>query len=307
MNMENPYKILGVAKKASDADIKKAYRKLAKKLHPDLNPSDKGAEERFKDVSAAFNILGDPEKRAKFDSGEIDASGAERPEYQYYKQYAGREGAQHYHSDANFDDLGGIFSDLFNRDQAGRDQARHTRRFKMRGADIRYHLAIDFLDAVTGATKRISLPDGSSLDVKVPEGVNDGQTIRLRGKGQPGIGGGPQGDAFIEIEVRPHPLFRRDGNDIEMDLPITIDEAILGAKVDVSTISAPVRVSIPKGSSSGQTLRLKGKGVKSRANGLTGDQRCILKIILPKEIDDELEAFMKKWRESHAYDPPGRK
>ncbi len=296
--MENPYDILGVAKDASEADIKKAYRGLAKKLHPDLNPGDAGAEERFKDVASAFDLVGDPGKREKFDRGEIDASGAERPEQQYYRQYAGREGAQHYHSDANFDDLGGIFSDLFAKGQDGQ-----TRQFKMRGQDVRYHLAVDFLDAVTGETKRITLPDGKSLDVKIPEGVRDGQTIRLRAKGMPGVGGAPSGDAFIEIEVRPHATFRRDGDDIEIDLPISIDEAILGAKVDVPTIGGRVRVTVPKGSSSGQMLRLKNKGVQGRKKGQKGDQRCILKIVMPKEIDDELVAFMETWRETHAYDP----
>ncbi len=301
MNMENPYKVLGVSKTASQTEIKSAYRKLAKKLHPDLNPADKTAEERFKDVSAAFDILGDAEKRTKFDNGEIDASGAERPEQQYYKQYAGREGAQHYHSGAHFDDMGGIFSDLFAQQQAGQ-----ARQFKMRGGDVRYHLAIDFLDAVTGAKKRITMPDGTSLDVKVPEGVNDGQSIRLRQKGQPGTGGGPRGDAFIEIEVRPHAMFRRSGDNIEIDLPVTIDEAILGAKIDVPTIEGRVRVSVPKGSSSGQMLKLKDKGVKNRTSGKKGDQRCILKVVMPREIDSELETFMKKWRETNAYIPPGR-
>ena len=296
--MDDPYKILAVSKEASDADIKKAYRKLAKKLHPDLNPGDKKAEERFKEVSAAFDLLGDPEKRGKYDRGEIDASGAERPEHRYYKEYAGSEGAKHYGSDASFDDLGGIFSDIFGQGREG-----ERRNFKMRGGDLRYHLRIDFLEAARGATKRVTLPDGSTLDVKVPEGVGEGQTIRLRGKGQPGIGGGPSGDAFVEIDVLPHSVFRREGDDIVIDLPITIDEAVLGEKVDAPTINGRVRVTVPKGSSSGQTLRLRGKGVKRGAAGRHGDQRCVLKIVLPDEIDDELEEMMTTWRETHAYNP----
>jgi len=295
--MEDPYKILGVSKDASEADIKKAYRKLAKELHPDLNPTDKGAEERFKEVAAAFGIVGDAEKRAKFDKGEIDASGAERPEHRYYKEYAGGDQARQYRSGAHFDDLSDVFADLFGHDQ----QDQRSQQFKMRGRDVRYHLAVSFLHAATGETTRITLPNGTSLDVKVPEGVKHGQTIRLRGKGEPGLGGGGDGDAFIEIEVRPHALFRREADDIVIDLPITIDEAVLGGKVEVPTIDGSVRVAIPKGSSSGQSLRLKGKGVK-KAGG-KGDQRCILKITLPDEMDEELITFMEKWRETHADNP----
>jgi DnaJ-class molecular chaperone len=300
--MENPYKTLGVSKDASATDIKKAYRKLAKELHPDLNPTDKGAEDRFKEVSVAYDLLGDPEKRARFDKGEIDASGAERPEHHYYKDYAGGDEARQYRSEARFDDIGGIFSDLFSGDRAGQGRS-----FKMRGGDIGYHLAIEFLDAVKGSTTRITLPDGSSLDVKVPEGVKNGQTIRLRGKGQAGSGGGPSGDALIEIEVRQHPLFRREANDIVVELPISIDEAILGGKVEVQTIEKPLRVTIPKGSSSGQTLRLKGKGAKDSGGDGKGDQRCILKIVLPDEQDEELETFMEEWRETHGYNPRDEK
>jgi DnaJ-class molecular chaperone len=294
--MEDPYKILGVSKDATEAEIKKAYRKLAKELHPDLNPTDKGAEERFKEVSGAFSILGNAEKRAKFDKGEIDTSGAEQPEHRYYKEYAGGDQAQQYRSDAQFDDVSDIFADLFRSEQRNQGQP-----FKMRGRDLRYHLAVSFLSAIKGEITRITLPDGSSLDVKVPEGVKNGQTIRLRGKGQPGIGGGAHGDALIEIEVQDHPLFLRDGDDIVIDLPITIDEAVLGGKVEVPTIDGSVLLSIPVGASSGQSLRLKGKGVKKSVG--RGNQRCILKITLPDEIDAEMISLMKKWREAHSYDP----
>ncbi len=294
--MQDPYQILGVSKNDSEAQIKKAYRALVKKLHPDLNPSDKQAEERFKDVSAAFNIVGDKQKREKFDRGEIDAGGGETPQHHYYKEYAGAKGAEHYGSGADYEDMSDVFSDIFGRAQPG-----GQRRFKMRGGDARYLLEVDFLDAVNGAKKRITLPDGSALDVKVPPGISDGQTIRLRARGQPGLNDGPPGDALIEISVKPHPVFRRDGNDVVVELPITINEAVLGAKIDVPTISGRVRVAIPKGASSGQTLRLKGKGVKHPKQ--TGDQRCVLKIVLPAKIDAELEQFMAGWQKTHSYNP----
>ncbi|VAW21268.1 DnaJ-class molecular chaperone CbpA [hydrothermal vent metagenome] len=301
--MQDPYKALGVTKNSSDADIKKAYRALVKKLHPDLNPSDKKAEERFKEVSVAFGLLGDKDKRAKFDRGEIDASGAETPQQQYYKDYANAAGASQYHSNANYDDMSEMFSDLFGQNQRAR-QNTGAPRFKMRGGDVRYLLEIEFLDAVNGAKKRITLPDGASLDVKVPAGIDAGQTIRLRAKGQPGLNGGPPGDALIEISVKPHPLFKRDGNDIVLELPITINEAVLGSKIDVPTISGKVRVNIPKGASSGQNLRLKGRGIKHA--GKNGDQLCILKIVLPAKIDSELEKFMAEWQKNHPYNPRGK-
>ncbi len=294
--MDDPYKTLGVDKSATDAEIKKAYRKLAKKYHPDLNPSDKVAEAKFKDISTANDLLGDPEKRAKFDRGEIDSTGADRPEYQYYKQYGGRPGAQQYASDSNFEDMGGIFSQMFGQRQAG------GRHFDMRGSDARYNLGVDFLDAVNGNSQRITLPDGAALDVKIPQGIKDGQTIRLRGKGHPGTGNGPPGDAYVEITVRPHKLFRREGDDIVLDVPITFDEAVLGGKIDVPTIDGRVRINVPAGASSGQTLRLKGKGVQPR-KGKAGDQRCVLKIVMPKTIDGSLRDFAENWRHEHAYDP----
>ena len=294
--MTDLYEVLGVSRDATADEIKSAYRKLAKRLHPDLNLSDAGAEDRFKQVSAAFEILGDPEKRAQYDRGEIDESGQERPEHQYYKHYAGREGAAQYGRGGSFEDLGEIFGDIFGRRSDGAD-------VQMRGRDVRYRLAIDFIDAAKGATTRITLPDGASLDVDVPEGVGDGQTIRLAGKGEPGFGGGPPGDALIDITVRPHLVFTRDGDDVVMELPIALDEAILGAKVEVATIDGPVRVTVPKGASSGQTLRLKGKGVLNRRTGQRGAQKCVLKLVLPETVDPELEAFMEEWRSKHAYDP----
>lgn len=299
---KDPYKTLGVDKNASQDEIQKAYRKLAKQLHPDLNPGDKQAEERFKQVSAAYGLLGDEEKRARYDRGEIDETGAERPQHQFYRDFADT-GARHQYSSTSgfgdFEDVSDLFGDLFGRGARGR-----TRTARRRGGDIRYHLRVDFLDAAKGAKRRITMPDGADLDLTIPAGVRDGQVLRLKGKGMPGSNGGEAGDALIEIEVAAHRLFRRQGDDIHLDLPIGIDEAVLGGKVDVPTISGKVAMKLPKGASSGQTLRLKGKGIQAPGRP-PGDQLVHLKIVLPASIDSELEDFMKTWREKHRYDPRG--
>ncbi|HFD16824.1 MAG TPA: J domain-containing protein [Rhodospirillales bacterium] len=299
---EDLYAVLGVDRGASQEEIRKAYRKLAKELHPDFNPGDRKAEERFKKVSAAYEILGDPEKRARYDRGEIDETGAEKPQQRYYRDFAETGAGERYHTGRGFEDfadLGDIFSELFGR--GGRARAG-----PMRGPDLRYHLVIDFLDAVRGGTKRVVLPDGSALDVRIPAGIESGQVIRLRGKGAPGLEGGPPGDALVEVEVRPHPLFTREGSDIRITLPIAIDEAVLGGKVEVPTVDGPVRMTIPKGASSGRVLRLRGKGVRDPRTGRRGDQYVRLEIVLPETIDSELEDFMRRWRERHAYDPRRR-
>jgi DnaJ-class molecular chaperone len=244
---EDLYSVLGVAKTASADGITKAYRKLAKKLHPDLNPGDKAAEEKFKQVSHAYSILKDPEQRGKYDRGEIDASGQERPQQQYYREYAGGPEGARYHSTAGFEDIG-AFSDLFG-DMFGaggmRGGGRGGARFSMRGQDVQYRLDISFLDAVNGTKQRITLPDGGTLDVTIPAGVGEGQVLRLKGKGMPGMGEGPPGDALVEIGMRPHPVFKREGNDIVVDLPITFDEAVLGGKIEVPTIAGRVAVTVP--------------------------------------------------------------
>ena len=294
----DPYQVLGVAKDAAQPDIRTAYRKLAKELHPDLNPGNKQAEERFKEVSAAYDLLSDPDKRQRFDKGEIDASGAERPQQRNYRQYAEAGPGARYGASAGFDDVGDlsdVFADLFGQ-QAGR------RNFRARGGDAHYRLDVDFLDAMNGAKRRITLPDGQSLDVSIPAGTRDGSVLRLAGKGGPGIGGEPAGDALIEIAVRSDPVFRMEGDDIVIELPVSIDEAVLGSKVEVPTLSGRVVMTLPKGASGGDMLRLKGKGAKI-AGGGSGDQRVVLKVVLPKPVDDELAAFMEKWRENHRYDP----
>ncbi len=303
---EDPYKVLGVARDASQDAIRKAYRKLAKEAHPDLNPGDKNAEDRFKAISGAYDIVGDADKRAPFDRGEIDASGTERPSQQdFYRQYADADGGSRYQSSAGFDDfadLSDLFSDMFQR--TGRGGGNRGSR-QMRGQDLRYQLPVDFLDAVNGAKRRVTMPDGKTLDIAVPPGTRSGQTLRLKGKGMPGMNGAPDGDALVEIQVGGHPLFERDGDDIVVELPISIDEAVLGGKVAVPTITGKVNITIPRGASSGQTLRLRGKGVPAGRNRAAGDQRVKLKIVMPPEIDDDLETFMTSWRESHAYKPRG--
>ena len=295
--MKDPYETLGVSKTASADEIRKAYRKLAKKLHPDLNPGDKQAEERFKEVSVANDLLSDPEKRRRYDAGEIDASGAEKapPNARYYRDYAAGaghpyEGQGAYGDFAQGDDL---FAELLRRSA---EQAR-----RRPGADMHYELPIDFLDAVNGATKTITLPQGGTLDVTIPAGVEDGQILRLRGKGAPSPGEGPPGDALVQVVVKPHRYFTREGDDILLDLPITVKEAALGAEVKAPTTTGSVMLKIPKRSSTGDVLRLRGKGVKTR--GGAGDELIKLKVMLPKEADPELDAFLAIWSPAASYDP----
>jgi DnaJ-class molecular chaperone len=288
--MTDPYETLGVSKTASADDIQKAYRNLAKKLHPDLNPGDKSAEEKFKDVSAAYDLLGDAEKRGRYDRGEIDAQGAEKPQRRYYRDFADRGEAGPFTSDRGFADLNDadILSEIFGRRGAT---------MKMRGGDVRYHLAVDFLSAVNGAKPQLALPDGSEITVTIPPGTRDGQVLRLKGKGRPGYNGGEPGDALIEIEVRPHPVFKRDDDDIRIELPITLAEAVLGGKVKAPTTTGAVMLTVPKGANSGTVLRLKGKGI-AKTQGGHGDQYVTLKVVLPDRPDPELEEFV-----AHAYDP----
>ncbi len=291
----DPYEVLGVKKDASQDDIQKAYRRLAKKLHPDLNPGNKGAEEEFKEVSAAYDLLGDADKRARFDRGEIDASGAERPQG-FYRDYAESRGANPYASEEGYADFAGaddVFADLFGRGRGGRANLR------MRGADAHYRLALDFLDAINGAKRQVTLPDGAALEVTIPPGTRDGQVLRLRRKGSPGIGGGPPGDALIEIEVRAHPRFTREGDNIRVEVPISLTEAVLGGKVTVPTPSGEVTMTVPKWANTGTVLRLKGRGVPHPKGG-HGDEYVTLKIMLPEKPDPELERIIREWQSAHA-------
>lgn len=303
----DPYAALGLTKSATDAEIKKAYRKIARDHHPDLNPDDAKSEARFKAASAAYDLLKDPDTRARFDRGEIDASGQEQTQRQYYRDFAEtadnpyRRGPQ----PGDFADASDIFSEFMRAQghRPGGGGGFEGQGFRARGQDARYALEVDFLTAVNGGKTRITLPDGQGLEVAIPVGTQDGQTIRLRGKGGAGLGGGPAGDALVTLSVRPHRLFRRDGNDIVLTLPITLDEAVLGAKVATPTIDGSVNLSIPKGASSGQVLRLRGRGVKPVGGAKAGDQRVELSVVMPKTMDDELVQFMENWRGKHQYDP----
>jgi DnaJ-class molecular chaperone len=295
--MRDPYEVLGVPRSASAEDIKKSYHKLAKKLHPDLNPGNKKAEQSFKEVSAAYDLLSDPAKKGRFDRGEIDSSGAERQQQPFYKTYAeGDEGARYRRFDGDespfADDL---FADMF---RGGGRQG-----FRARGADVSYSLEVDFLEAANGLTRRVTLADGKTLDVTIPPGTEDGQTLRLKGQGQPGIGGAGPGDAFIEIHIKPHPLFTRVGNDVHVELPVTLPEAVLGGSVNLPTVDGKVALKIPAGSNTGSVLRLKGKGILSQATRQRGDQLVKLKVVLPDQVDPELKEFIERWGKTHAYDP----
>ncbi len=291
--MRDPYETLGVARTASADEIKKAYRQLAKKLHPDLNPGNAKAAAQFKEVSAANDLLSDPDKRARFDRGEIDASGAEVRRRPSYRNYAESPGGAKYAGGVDPED---IFEEFFSgRPRGSQRSSGFTRGFKARGADVAYEMKVDFLDAATGAKRRLTLPDGKTLDVTIPPGSYDGQQLRLKGQGTTGLGGGPSGDAYIQIEVSAHPYFKRDGADIHLDLPVTLAEAVTGARIPVPTIDGAVTMTIPKGSNTGTTLRLKGKGVPDRQGSGRGDQYVHLTVVLPEKLDSELERFVEGW------------
>jgi DnaJ-class molecular chaperone len=293
----NPYEILGVAPTASAEDIQKAYRKLAKKLHPDLNPGDKAAEEKFKEVAGAYDLLGDAEKRKRFDNGEIDATGAERPQHHFYRDYATSDHAHPYTNDSGF-------ADYMDADDALAELLRRGERARAnrRGQNLHYRLPIDFVESIAGANKRLTLPDGGTLDVTIPPGLVDGQVVRLRGKGAPGTGSGGHGDALIEVEVLPDRRFAREGDDISLELPISLSEAVLGGRIRVPTPTGDVTMTVPKGSNTGTTMRLKGKGAPRRGGG-HGDQFVKLKVVLPRSPDPELEAFVSNWDRGKTFNP----
>jgi len=290
---EDPYSTLGLQRTATDDEIRRSFRRLAKELHPDVNPNNPEAMERFKRVSAAYELLGDPARKQAYDRGEIDASGEPRRGYQHAggRGSAGGGGAEF--------GFGDIFSDLFGQ----RGPRGPGAGFSLRGQDMRYTLDVDFMEAALGARKRVTMPEGGQLDLNVPEGVTDGQVLRLKGKGGPGIRGGEPGDALVEVRVRPHPHFKRQGDDILLDVPIAIDEAVLGGRIEVPTTAGRVSLTLPKGTSSGRAFRLKGKGARNPSSGAYGDQIVTVRIAMPETIDDSLAYFLTEWRKKNAYDP----
>jgi DnaJ-class molecular chaperone len=309
--MSDPYSVLGVAKTASADDIRKAFRKLAKKHHPDLNPGDKAAEAKFKEISQANEILSDPEKRRRFDAGEIDASGQEVPPRGFYRDQAGAAGGKYQRGGGHeaFVDMGDVFSQMFGGRRGG---GFHYEReggegaydgFEFGGLPVTYTLTVPFLVAARGGKQRVNLPDGKTLDIDVPEGTTDGQTLRLKGQGMPGTKGQPAGDAYVEIRVQPHAFFEARDNDIHIELPVTLTEAALGGRVKVPTVGGSVMLSVPAGSNTGTSLRLKGRGLLDRKSGQRGDQYVKLKVMLPDKPDEKLKAFLESWEGGRAYDP----
>jgi DnaJ-class molecular chaperone len=298
MAAQTPYQILGVAPTATADEIRSAYRKLAKQLHPDLNPGKPEAEARFKTVSAAYDLLSDPDKRARYDRGEIDESGAERPRYSYRPHAEGAEGWRYQpQGEMDLSDLEDLFA-AFGSTGRGRAGAGG---FRARGPDLNFTMTVDFAEAAKGDKKRLSLSRDEWLDVTIPAGIEDGQVLRLRGKGAPGLGGGEPGDALIEVHVLPHPLFKRTGDDIHIELPVSLREAVLGARINVPTVTGPVTMTIPKGSDTGTVLRLRGKGIQRRTN--PGDQYVTLKVVIGSSTDPELAAFVEDWAATRTFDP----
>jgi DnaJ-class molecular chaperone len=303
--MRDPYEILGLNRGADEQAIKSAYRKLAKRHHPDLHPGDSKAAERFQELNAANDLLSDPEQRARFDRGEIDAEGHEvPPPGAFYRDFRGGPGGERYSGrgrsgagqsgagQAGFteDDISAFFARHFN----GRGEGVNMR---MPGGDLNYALTLGFLEAANGTSRRVLLPDGRSLDVKIPAGIDDGHVIRLKGQGRPGIGGGPAGDALIEVSVAPHPYLRRSGDDVIITLPVTLREAVIGASVSVPTIKGHVKLTIPPGSGDGTKLRLRGRGIRE------GHQYVELKVAVPPADEPALAEFLRGWTALHPFNP----
>jgi DnaJ-class molecular chaperone len=328
--MRDPYEVLGVSKGANEADVKSAYRRLAKKLHPDANKHDPKAASRFAELNAAYEIVGDSDKRKAFDRGEIDAEG--KPRFQGFEGFGAQPGGgAHGPGGAHFESFsfgpdgfrrstagagaggGAGFEDLLRGMFGGRAGGGRATQFETEdfgapagGQDLHASLTITLGDAAKGTKTRVHLPTGKDVEVKIPAGIASGQQIRLKGQGWPSASG-RAGDALITINVAPHPLFKPDGADLRLELPITLYEAVLGGKVRVPTLDGAVELAIPAGTNSGRTFRLKGKGLGSslKAKSGAGDLLATVRVVLPEHIDDEFKELMKKWRDTKPYDPRG--
>lgn len=298
------YSLLGVSKTATDAEIKSAFRKLARKYHPDVNKDNPDAEKKFKEINGAYDVLGDKEKRKKYDNHEIDSDG--KPTGYgagYGSGFGGGQGnpfgqgfggGGQYGENAGGFDFSSIFGeDVFSNFSGGGFQGfgGNSRRRAQKGQDISYNMKISFLDAANGDEKTVQI-GGKNINVKIPSGTIDGQTLRLKGLGQDGMNGGTRGDVLITINVESHPHFSLEGNNVLLELPISLKEAVLGGKITIPTISGKVAINVPSYASSGEKLRLKGKGIKTKSS--CGDQIVVLKIILPKTKDEALEKVLEK-------------
>jgi len=340
--MRDPYQVLGVGRSASADEVKSAYRRLAKRLHPDVNPGRSDIEQRFKEVSAAYTLLSDAGKRARFDRGEIDANGNERVvrRRSTRRTSTGRSfGEDPFASGFSADD---IFADFFGsgrrRAEAGAGTAgtaggagggngsgaaggaggnawgatgaagagpgagAGTGGVRARGPDISYSVTVSFLDSALGAKRRVSLSNGKSIDVSIPPGTEDQQKLRLKAQGMAGLGGGEAGDAIVEVHVESHPFFTRTDYDIHLELPITLPEAVLGDSVKVPTLNGVVALKVPAGSNTGTVLRMRGKGIVNPKTATPGDQYVKLKVVLPDPPDRELVEFVQKWSKDRKYD-----
>jgi DnaJ-class molecular chaperone len=324
--MRDPYEVLGVDRKASAGDIKSAFRRLAKKLHPDANKNDPKAASRFAEINAAYEILGEADKRKAFDRGEIDAEG--KPRFRGFEGYGGGAGGRPggFAPETEFETFNfgpegftrgtrrgragggggggfGGFEDILREAFGGARRGGAGAAFEPEefnaGANVTAALTVSLPDAAHGVTQRLRLPSGKDVEVKIPAGIGNGQQIRLRGQGMTGPGGA--GDLLISVSIAPHPTFTLEGADIRLDLPVTLYEAVLGAKVRVPTLDRPVEIAIPAGTSSGRTFRLKGKGFPAKAG--RGDLLATVRVLLPEKSDPELEALMKKWQTENLYDP----
>jgi DnaJ-class molecular chaperone len=318
---------LGVQKSARPDEIKKAFRRLAKKLHPDANKKDPKAAVKFAEINAAYELLGDEKKRKAYDAGEIDAEG--KPRFHGFQGFSGGGGPRGFGGDSQFETFSwgpegmrrsggraggggfGRFEDILSEMMGGLGRGAGARPFEQRfdtgdfgaasrGQDVSAALTITLPEAAKGATKRVRLPTGKEVEVKIPAGLTDGQQIRLKGQGV-ALAGGPPGDVLITVGIAPHPYFKAEGTNLRLDLPVTLYEAVLGAKVRVPTLDGAVELAIPPGTGAGRTFRLKGKGMLSK--GTPGDLLVTARIVLPESHDADLENLMRNWRERKPYDP----